>query len=70
MKGAPTILFWLSLVSFVFVFVAAFAGSDGYSASGWCNPLIVCALVCPSVSARSLHCLSMAGLSILQNKLT
>ena len=72
MKGAPfiKILFWLSLFFFCFVFVAAFAGSDGYSMSGGCNPLIVCALVCPSVSARSLHCLSMADLGMLQNKLT
>ncbi len=70
MKGAPTILFGCLWFLLFFVFVAAFAGSDGFSVSGGCNPLIVCALVCPSVSARSLHCLSMADLGILQNKLT
>ena len=51
MKGAPTILFgclWFLL----FLFVAAFAGSDGFSTSGGCNPLIVCALVCPSVFCK------------------
>ena len=51
MKGAPTILFgclWFLLFSFV----AVFTGSDVFSMSGGCNPLIVCALVCPSVFCK------------------
>ncbi len=71
MKGAPVIKILFGCLCFLlFLSVTAFAGSDGFSVSGGCNPLIVCALVCPSVSARSLHCLCMADLGMFQNKLT
>ncbi len=53
MKGAPVIKILFDCLCFLlFLFVAAFAGSDGFSVSGGCNPLIVCALVCPSVFCK------------------